>query len=297
MNQSPFDINKYLERIGLGESILNNFQPNWQNLYLITYHQSQTYVYENLTLQLDITNYKLDIDNVFDKLVINKKGGICYELQELIFASLQHLGYKAQRILSEVCSSKNPNYQLFTHEVILVTIDDQFYIVDVGFGANCPRYPLKFRFDKTNDVTLLYGESFQLEVLEDFFRINLKSSKGWVGMMEFEKDKQTGLPLFVNYQQLFENFQEFLFSKKSVRIRDYLIQVGKSTLHGHIEYTCNRKLKTLDRVEFKLGKKVSIKQYNNPDEFIQEAQKEFQVPLEIEQLQKLYNQPPYLGEI
>ena len=73
--------------------------------------------------------------------------------------------------------------------------------MDLGFGYNCPRYPLKVDFDKTQEITLLYGETYQLEVTDELFRVNLKVEKGWIAMFEFLKDKSNGLPKIVNFEQ------------------------------------------------------------------------------------------------
>ncbi len=87
--------------------------------------------FENLDIQ---NNIKIDLDNLFDKIVVRKRGGFCYELNGLFYQLLKEIGFTAKMVSARVYTNKKSYSAEFDHMAIIVSIEDDQYLVDVGFG-------------------------------------------------------------------------------------------------------------------------------------------------------------------
>jgi len=75
----------------------------------------------------------LNDDAFYKKIVTQKRGGFCYELNGSLAALLTSLGFKV-RMLSARVARKNGGFTPeFDHMTLLVTMKDR-WLVDVGFG-------------------------------------------------------------------------------------------------------------------------------------------------------------------
>ncbi|TVR83909.1 MAG: acetyltransferase [Chitinophagaceae bacterium] len=124
------NIEDYLNRIGYKGSLTPDLAvlKNLQTAHLYTV------AFENLDIhyQNDII---LDIDNFFQKIIIDKRGGFCYELNGLFQNLLLMIGYNAKLISARVYNEKDGNFgKEYDHLAIIVRIDEVEYLVDVGFG-------------------------------------------------------------------------------------------------------------------------------------------------------------------
>ena len=89
--------------------------------------------FENLDIHLGVP-IDLDIDKLFHKIVINQRGGLCYELNSLFLELLTDLGFNAKRISGRVYD-KNKGYgEEFDHLAIIVNLNGLNYLSDVGLG-------------------------------------------------------------------------------------------------------------------------------------------------------------------
>lgn len=91
------DINKYLNRI----HFYNNPRPNEETLKELHRHHLLNVPFENLDIHLN-REIQLNIPHLWEKIVEQKRGGICYELNGLFFYLLQQIGFKAQMVSARV---------------------------------------------------------------------------------------------------------------------------------------------------------------------------------------------------
>ncbi|MCP5162178.1 MAG: arylamine N-acetyltransferase [Hahellaceae bacterium] len=84
----------------------------------------------------------LDSASVYRKIVVEKRGGYCFEHNKLVFDVLTTLGYEARILMARVVYNKEDEVPR-THRITLVTLDGESYIVDAGFGHFGARLPLK----------------------------------------------------------------------------------------------------------------------------------------------------------
>ncbi|KIX03370.1 uncharacterized protein Z518_06922 [Rhinocladiella mackenziei CBS 650.93] len=98
----------------------------------------------------------LDPEALFHKIVERRLGGYCMENNTFFSAVLRSLGYQlyvtgARISYSLEGNGRNPEgFAGWQHEVIIVTLNHQKYLVDVGFGSQSPIHPLPL--DKDPDL-------------------------------------------------------------------------------------------------------------------------------------------------
>src|SRR5690606_31469518 len=91
----------------------------------------------------------LEIDDIFDELVIARRPSYCFQTTELLFQALCTLGFQVNRHLSKVCNVMTEKLdfemlsrQQFSHDVLIIQLEEKKYLVDTGFANNSLRKPL-----------------------------------------------------------------------------------------------------------------------------------------------------------
>ncbi len=112
----------------------------------------------------------LDEDELYKKIVLRKRGGLCYELNGLFRWLLAQLGYRVSRIAAGVYSTERGEFgPLLDHMALLVYLE-QTYLVDVGFGDTV-RCPIALPNGEASDISGTYRVrrdelGFEVYVLE-----------------------------------------------------------------------------------------------------------------------------------
>lgn len=120
---------EYLQRINYSGAL----QPTYDVLCQLQSKHLLAIPFENLDIHYG-NSIALDIDQIFEKVIRQKRGGFCYELNSLFYELLCSIGFDAERISARVYK-KDGSYGLeFDHLAILVTINKTQYLTDVGFG-------------------------------------------------------------------------------------------------------------------------------------------------------------------
>jgi len=100
-----------------------------------------TIAYDMLDVFLGIAP-SFDMDQIGDKLISGGRGGGCTQMNGLLAVVLETLGFSVRRSLSAV-SREDGAMNLSTHMVLLVRVEDEEWICDVGFGYRGFLYPLR----------------------------------------------------------------------------------------------------------------------------------------------------------
>lgn len=130
-------LESYLNRMGMSAPL----RPSVETLRQI----QEKHIYSIPVENLDIVNGRLplslQIDDLVDKVVNRRRGGLSFELNVLLGDALRDLGFNVK-----LMSAKHPRYgNEFDHAFLLVAVpgDDDEWIVDVGFTEGF-RTPLLF---------------------------------------------------------------------------------------------------------------------------------------------------------
>lgn len=79
----------------------------------------------------------LEIDELFEKVIIRGEGGYCFENNKMFYHLLKGLGFTVEAKAARVIYDKTGDVPR-THRTTIVTIGDRRYLADVGFGKDVP---------------------------------------------------------------------------------------------------------------------------------------------------------------
>ena len=145
-----FNYETYLADIGL--AYLKSSTPNLENLAKIQWSHLTNYPFQSLSTVLHLP-ISIKPDDIYQKIVVDKQGGYCYEQNLLVLAVLTNLGYKARPLTGYIVHDNAPDTpKARTHVLLLVTIKTQDYLLDVGYGGLVPTAPLKFVVDEVQNT-------------------------------------------------------------------------------------------------------------------------------------------------
>jgi len=132
----------YLNRIGYQ----GDLTPDLEVLQRLQRCHLLNVPFENLDIHYGIP-IELDINKFYDKVVGQKRGGFCYELNGLFQSLLRQLGFESKMISARVYNGEQETFGAeYDHLAIMVSLDDTDYLVDVGFGEFA-FHPLKIELD------------------------------------------------------------------------------------------------------------------------------------------------------
>ncbi|MEQ0561665.1 arylamine N-acetyltransferase [Amycolatopsis sp. NEAU-NG30] len=120
------DLDAYLARVGLTAK-----PPSAEALQELMRAHVGAIPFENVDVVLG-QHQGISLDVVSAKLVGRRRGGYCYEMSGLFAAVLERLGYTVHRLAARVQPRRPGPY---THMTLVVDVDGQSFLADVGFGA------------------------------------------------------------------------------------------------------------------------------------------------------------------
>jgi N-hydroxyarylamine O-acetyltransferase len=123
------DLPAYLRRIGVAEDV----RLDLEGLIAIHRGHALSIPYENLDVQLGRPLTRAP-DAAFDKIVARGRGGWCYEMNGLLASALDAIGFRVTRLAGAVMRDVMGDEMIGNHLVLLVDIDGETFIADVGFG-------------------------------------------------------------------------------------------------------------------------------------------------------------------
>lgn len=118
----------YLERIGYDGPVAADLAC----LTAIHRRHLLAIPYENLDVQL---REPLDLDpaRIYDKLVVRRRGGWCYEMNGLLGWALAEIGFRVTRMVGGVLRAVHGDAALGNHLVLRVDLGEP-WVADVGLG-------------------------------------------------------------------------------------------------------------------------------------------------------------------
>ncbi len=126
-----FDVDQYLARIGHG----GRRDPSITTLAELQLAHLTHVPFENLHV-FHRRGVRVDVDWSYPKIVEQRRGGWCFELNGCFGSLLRALGYSVDFLSSSGAMSPD-----FDHLALLVHLDGHRYLVDVGWG-DCALSPI-----------------------------------------------------------------------------------------------------------------------------------------------------------
>lgn len=125
------DTARYLKRINY-DGPLDVSAETLRELHLAHLY---TVPFENLSIHAH-EPIVLDSDALFQKIVERRRGGFCYEANGAFASLLRALGFDVTMLSAEVARGGGEFSQPFDHMALMVTLDEERCLADVGFGES-----------------------------------------------------------------------------------------------------------------------------------------------------------------
>ena len=123
----------YFDRIGYSGAV----EPTLTSLAALQQAHVCSVPFENLDVQLG-RPLSILVDEAFDKIVVNSRGGWCYEQNGLFGWALSEIGFDVRRIAASVMRERSGTESEASHLCLLITSPESNtrYLADVGFGGS-----------------------------------------------------------------------------------------------------------------------------------------------------------------
>ena len=178
------NIDAYFERIGFSGSIA----PTLQTLEQLHALHPASIPFENLDPLLDVP-VRLELRNLEQKLLFEKRGGYCFEQNLLFKAMLEDLGFEVTGLAARVhWNHPEDEERPVSHMVLLVDVNGSPYLADVGFGAATLTAPLRLRADLEQQTP---HETFRLVGGEPDWRLQIRLGEEWKSVYSFDLAEQS----------------------------------------------------------------------------------------------------------
>ncbi len=122
-------IERYFERIGWK----GDAKPDLATLRGLHRAHLLAIPYENLDVQLG-RRVTIERPAIYKKMVENRRGGWCYEMNGLFGWALAAIGFKVMRGAGAVMREASGDAAIGNHLVLRVDLDEGIHLADVGFG-------------------------------------------------------------------------------------------------------------------------------------------------------------------
>nr|WP_294851708.1 arylamine N-acetyltransferase [uncultured Sphingomonas sp.] len=130
MTMTDEQLRLYLDRI----AVPYPDRPDLRNLTAVMRGHSEAFPFENIDVQLG-RPVSMDIAAIFEKLVIGRRGGWCYEQNGLLGTALHAMGYDVARRTAGVMRAARGDVMMGNHLTLVVECNGR-WLVDVGFGGS-----------------------------------------------------------------------------------------------------------------------------------------------------------------
>lgn len=177
------DLDAYFRRIAYtGAS-----EPTLEVLQALIRHHTQAIAFENLNPWLRWPVY-LDLASIQHKLVHNGRGGYCFEQNMLFSYVLEALGFSVTRLAARVVWNRAADAPApRSHMLLCVTVEDQPYLADVGFGGMTPTGPLRLEPDIVQETP---HEPYRLVRMGKGFLLQAEVGEKWAPLYRFDLHEQ-----------------------------------------------------------------------------------------------------------
>ena len=175
---TTLDLDAYFSRIGYD----GPRTPTLDTLKAIHYAQAVSIPFENLDV-LAKRPIHLDLAALQKKLVTDRRGGYCFEVNALFAAVLKELGFDVTTLIGRVRWMAPEEVDTArSHMLMRVELPEGPFLADVGFGGLTMTGPIRFETGAEQETP---HEPRRLLEHEDGLELQAKIGDGWVSIYRF----------------------------------------------------------------------------------------------------------------
>ncbi len=128
-------VREYLQALSL-----HNRELDFEFLCDVVARHVATFAFSSIGCRLG-EDLPLDFESLYHRIVIQRRGGYCFEHNGLLYQILEDLGFSPELYLARVIYNHDTHPGL-THRITMVEHEGRRYVLDVGFGPLGPRIPV-----------------------------------------------------------------------------------------------------------------------------------------------------------
>jgi len=180
---NELDLNAYLERIGYDKELAATLPV----LRVLSQHHIESIAFEGLNAFVGLP-IPLDLVSLQEKLVKSGRGGYCFEHNILFSAVLRAIGFNVTWLSARVVWNVPEGSSLpRTHMVLLVGLDKDKFLVDVGYGGLTVTAPIKLIPNVTQETS---HEPFRLLAEDGKYLLQAQFVGKWHSLYWFDLQEQ-----------------------------------------------------------------------------------------------------------
>lgn len=238
-------IQQYLKRI----DYKGGLAPNLENLTALHRQHLLHIPYENLDI-LNGVPLSLVSGDLFEKIIVNRRGGYCFELQGLFYSLLRSLGYSVTQYAGRFMNRPGV-VQMRRHRILTVDLDGKRWVCDVGVRTESFRCPLEL----TEGLVQEDGISrycYRRDPFYGWVLMQRKTGKDWKPVLGFTEEVQVDED-YVMPSFYCEKHPDSIFNK-SMKI-SLFTEDGTRTVLGNTFRVC-RRAKVVEQRELKTNEEA-----------------------------------------
>lgn len=174
---TPF-LTAYFARIGWSDLARVNIET-LRALHLL---HNAAIPFENLDVLLP-REMQLDDLSLEEKLVTARRGGYCFEQNGLFERALREIGFTVRSLLGRVVLANPSSLPPRTHRLLLVELQGEQWIADVGFGGQTLTAPIRLLANIEQKTP--HGEYRLIQEGEDWI-LQFRHHEHWQSMYRFD---------------------------------------------------------------------------------------------------------------
>ncbi len=163
-----FDLAAYLKRLRYE----GDAQPNLATLRALHSLHLKHIPYENLDIMQGLS-YNLEPEALFEKMVVQKRGGFCYELNGLFACLLRAMGFSCEIVSARIHQADGKIGEEFDHALLVVSLESM-WIADVG-NARWFHQPLRLNYEPPQEDS---GRIYQVVPHDEGYLLLLEGADG-----------------------------------------------------------------------------------------------------------------------
>lgn len=178
MQATNFKLQDYFNRIGY----VGQPDTNIETLRALMRCQLFSVPFENLDVQAGKV-VSMVPEEIVEKVIYRQRGGYCYEVNGVFAMALQALGFRFQLVAARPMFY--PVRRPKTHMAIVVHLEQQAWLCDLGFGSYGIRAPLAL--NRLDTETMQDHDCFMLRTQgEHEFLVQARVDEGWQNQFAFD---------------------------------------------------------------------------------------------------------------
>jgi len=194
----------------------------FENLHEVLERTAKMIPFENMRIMAEKTT-EITKEYLINKLLVQKEGGLCYELNSILNLFLIENNFNAVMVRGIVYDHMNQQWNKVgqTHVTNLIYHNGQSYLVDTGFGGNLPLKPVPLN----GEAVVSENGEFRVERMESeqgdylfYMKLKYKDSDWKIGYA-FDSKNTVSFATLNEVQKKIVEHPESPFNKKPLLTR------------------------------------------------------------------------------